>query len=135
MNTHTETHQLQTDLILHSPTQNPLTIYARTLTLTTGDSTLIASTLTFQITPELYQYINTNALFNLNLSLRLPLTNGDFQPSPDIQIEATLKPEFLPHLQEHATTSESAAAYLLSLNQSTNNLLLNTESWLALSVK
>jgi hypothetical protein len=127
--------QIKRELILHESSQIPIFIRTVTITLAKQDDRLIECRLTFHITPELYQHINTNGLFNLNPSLRLPLTNGDFQPSPDIQIEATLKPEFLPHLQEHATTSESAAAYLLSLNQSTKDPLLNTESWLALSVK
>jgi hypothetical protein len=117
--------------------------------------------LTFCVTPELYNPIDTEALFNLKPAVRTPLTNGDFQPSPDIQIETLLKPDLLPLLLEKATNAEEAATYLVNLSQqhpestseSTNEKsetqktealsdnskfsysLLSTESWLALSVK
>jgi hypothetical protein len=134
MTTPTEKHEINQPLTFQDTQQTSITLHALTLTLTQQNNQLIASTLTISIPPQTYHQINNNALFNLNPSLRLPLTNGNFHPSLDIQIEAILKPEILPHLQQHATTAETAVTYLLNLDPSTNNPLLNTENWLALSV-
>ncbi|AFZ26468.1 hypothetical protein Cylst_4378 [Cylindrospermum stagnale PCC 7417] len=57
MTTHTQTHQIKTELTLHDTAQTPLTIHAITLNLTTQNDTPIESHLTFQINPELYQRI------------------------------------------------------------------------------
>lgn len=68
--------------------------------------------------------------------MRGSLTAGDFQPEPDIEIEATLQPDLLPRLAEHTTNLEAAAAYLQNLSQEQpDNPLLSTESWFALRVK
>ncbi|MDY6784813.1 MAG: YbjN domain-containing protein [Cyanobacteriota bacterium] len=134
MKTQTDKHEINQQLTFQDAQQTSITLHALTLTLTQQNSQLIASTLTLTLPPQTYQHIDNNALFNLNPSLRLPLTNGNFHPSPNIQIEAILKPEFLPHLQPHATTAETAATYLANLDSSTPNPLLNTENWLALSV-
>jgi hypothetical protein len=86
--------------------------------------------------PELYQRIDTEALFNLKPELRGSLSAGGFQPEPDIEIEATLQPDLLPRLAEHTTNLEEAAAYLQNLSQEQpDNPLLSTESWFALHVK
>jgi hypothetical protein len=104
--------------------------------LTKQDDTLSECRLTFQVSPELYQRIETEALFNLKPELRGSLSAGDFQPEPDIQIEATLQPDLLPRLAEHTTNLEQAAAYLQNLSQEQpDNPLLSTESWFALHVK
>jgi hypothetical protein len=59
MTTHTETHQLDTELTLRDSSQSPLSVYAITLTLTKQEDTLIESRLTFQVisspvAPDLY---------------------------------------------------------------------------------
>ena len=51
-----------------------LTVRAVALALTKQDTELIKSRLTFQVNPQ-YQRIDTNALFNLNASVRLKLRN------------------------------------------------------------
>jgi hypothetical protein len=133
MTTHTQTHQLQTNLTLQTPTQSPLTIHTKTLTLTQENYTLISSNLTFQITPQLYQIIDTQALFNLKRELRGNFTAGLFLPLSNIEITATLKPDFLPHLTPHIT---DLPTYIKNLNQQEpENPLLSTENWLALQVK
>jgi hypothetical protein len=101
MTTHTETHQLDTDLILRDSSHFPLTVHAVTLTLTKQDDTLIESRLTFQVTPELYQRIDTEALFNLKPELRGSLTAGEFISDSNIEITASLKPDLLTHLTPH----------------------------------
>lgn len=132
MTTQAKKYEINQQLTFQDTSQTSVTLHS--LTLTQQNNQLIATTLTISIPPDTYQHINTQALFNLNPSLRLPLTNGNFHPSSNIQIEAILKPEILPYLQQHATTAETAATYLINLDSSTNNPLLNTENWLALSV-
>jgi hypothetical protein len=128
--------QLNSELTLHDRTPSPLNIHTVTLTLTKQDDTLSECRLTFQVSPELYQRIETEALFNLKPELRGSLTAGDFQAEPDIEIEATLQPDLLPRLAEHTTNLEEAAAYLQNLSQEQpDNPLLSTESWFALHVK
>lgn len=130
---HTETHSLDSQLTLYNSSQIPLTIHPISLTLTTDNSTLIESRLTFQINPELYQRIDTEALFNLKPELRGTLSNGEFLTAPNIEITATLKPDLLPHLTPHL---DDVPAYLKNLSQEQpENPLLSTESWLALQVK
>lgn len=148
----TENYQLNSELTLHDSTQIPLTLPTSTLTLTQENEQIIDCRLTFHVNIEIYQRIDTNALFNLKPEIRGLLSAGDFQPSPDIQIETILKPDLLPLLLKNATNASEAAAYLLNLSQQQSELisesnneipensqspssLLSTESWLALSVK
>ncbi|MFM6002784.1 MAG: YbjN domain-containing protein, partial [Sphaerospermopsis kisseleviana] len=91
--------------------------------------------LTFQLTPQLYQRIEKEALFNLKPEVR----NSDavkFLPERNITIETILKPDLLALLTENCKNIEETANYILKLNQEQpENILLSTESWLALSVK
>jgi hypothetical protein len=157
MNTKIENHQINSELTLYDSSNAPLTVHAVNVAITKKDNEIIGCSLTFQVRLELYQRIDTNALFNLNLVVRISSTGGDFQPQPYIQIEASLKPDLLPHLLEFATNASEAAAYLLEQSQKlqlgnvespqVNNLsdetndaqspspLLFTENWLGLSVK
>ena len=133
MTAQTKTYQLDTELTLQTPSQTSLTIHTQTLSLTQQNDTLIESRLTFQITPELYHKIDTQALFNLKPELRGNLTSGEFLPSPNIEITASLKPDLLPHLTPHL---EDVPTYLKNLSQEQpNHPLLSTENWLALQVK
>jgi hypothetical protein len=133
MSTYTETHKPDSDLTLRDFCQSPLTIHALTLTLTKLDNTLIESRLTFQVTPPLYQRIDTEALFNLKPELRGSFSHGEFLSETNIEITATLKPDLLPHLTPHL---DDPPAYLKRLSQEQpNHPLLSTESWLALQVK
>jgi hypothetical protein len=136
MTTKTENHQLDSELTLHDRTQSPLTVHAVTLALTKQDDELIECRLTFQVNPELYQRIDTEALFNLKPEVRNPLSAGEFLPEPDIKIETTLKPDLLPRLAGHTANIDEAATYILNLSQEQpDDPLLSTENWLALSVK
>lgn len=131
----TQNHQLDSKLILHDRTPSPLTVRATNLSLTKQEDQLIECRLTFSVNPELYQQIDTQSLFNLNPELRGAFT-GEFQPSPDINIEITLKPDLLPHLVEHAANPNEAANYLLNIStEKPDDPLLLTENWLGLSVK
>src|SRR4028118_658614 len=90
--------KLDNSLTLRDPSASPLTLRAVDLMLTKHQDTLSECRLTFQVSPELYQRIDTEALFNLKPQLRGPFWAGKFQPKPDIEIEATLQPDLLPHL-------------------------------------
>jgi hypothetical protein len=136
MDTHSSSNLQLRDLTFYDRTPSPLPIHTVTLTLTKQDDTLSECRLTFQVSPELYQRIDTEALFNLKSELRGSFTVRDFLPEADIQIEATLQPDLLPRLAEHTTNLEAAAAYLQNLSQEQpDNPLLSTESWFALQVK
>jgi hypothetical protein len=130
MTAHPENHQLDSELMLLGSSESSLTIHSLTLTITKQDDTLIESRLTFQITPELYQRIDTEALFNLKPELRGTLSHGEFLSEPNIEITASLKPDLLPYLTPHL---DDVPAYLKSLSQEQpDHPLLSTESWLAL---
>lgn len=136
MNTHTENHQLNSDLTLSACSDVPLTVRAVALALTRQNNELIECHLTFQVNPQLYQYIDTEALFHLNPQVRGSLFAGEFLPEPDFQLEAMLKPHLLAHLTGHSATVEEAASYILNLSQEQPDApLLFTENWLGLSVR
>jgi len=135
MTTHTEHFYLDSELTLRDRTHSPLTVHAITLSLTQQEDTLRECRLTFHISTEIYQYIETQALFNLKPELRGSLCAGDFLPELDIEIEATLQPDLLPHLTEHTNNIEQVAGELLKLQPETDNPLLLTESWFALHIK
>jgi hypothetical protein len=133
MNSLTENYPTNSKFTLYDSSNAPLTVHSLNLALTKKDDEIIECRLTFQINLELYQRIDSNFLFNLNPVVRISPIGGDFQSEPNIQIEASLKPDLLPHLIEYATTADEAAAYLFQQNYP--NPLLATENWLALSVK
>jgi hypothetical protein len=93
----TEKCYLDANLTLLDSSQKPLTVRTINFSLTKQDTQLIECRLTLSINPEVYHYIDTNALFNLKPEVRRTFTN-QFQPSPDIKIEITLKPHLLPQL-------------------------------------
>lgn len=146
MSNHIENLPLEKELTLHN-SSNPLTIQATSLSLTKQNDQIIECRLNFHVTPELYHRIDTEKLFNLKPEVRAPMSSSNFLPSGNIQIETTLQPDLLPQLLENASTPEEAANYLLHLNQQPQpatieqsqppltSKLLNTESWLCLSVK
>lgn len=136
METKTEHYPLDSELTLRDRTTTPLTVRAVTLTLIKQDDEVIECRLTFFVSPQLYQRIETEALFNLKPEVRRPLSAGNFQPSPDIEIEIGLQPNLLPQPIERAKDANEAATYILNLSQEQpDNPMLSTENWLALSVK
>ncbi|MBD2014511.1 YbjN domain-containing protein [Microcoleus sp. FACHB-53] len=136
MSAKTEHCHLDSELTLHDRTTTPLTVRTVALTLIKQDDEVIECRLTFQVNPQLYQRIETEALFNLKPEVRRPLSAGNFLPEPDIEIEIGLQPNLLPQPIERAADANVAATYILNLSQEQpDNPLLSTESWLALSVK
>ena len=89
-----------------------------------------------QVNLELYQQIETKNLFNLKPEIIINPSNIKFVSESDIIIEAILKSDLIPHLQQQATNTEEAANYLLHLSeQQPDNPLLSTESWFVSSIK
>jgi hypothetical protein len=132
----TEYCYIDSELTLHDRTTTPLTVRAVSLSLIKQDDEVIECRLTFQVNLQLYQRIDTEALFNLKPEVRRPLSAGNFLPEPDIEIEIRLQPNLLPPPIERAADANEAATYILNLSQEQpDNPLLSTESWLALSVK
>ncbi len=121
--------------LIFNHASTPFLIGESTLSLHYQADQRIECRLTWQSSPEQYQQIDRHSLFNLKPELRGSLTSGEFLPDLNIDIEATLQPDLLVHLQDYPT-SEAAAAYLQTLSQTQpDHPLLNTESWYALSVK
>jgi hypothetical protein len=136
MSTKTEHCHLDSELTLHDRTTTPVTVRAVSLSLIKQDDEVIECRLTFCVNPQLYQRIESEALFNLKPEMRRPLSAGNFLPSGDIEIEIGLQPNLLPQPIEGAKDANVAATYILNLSQEQpDNPLLSTESWLALSVK
>ncbi len=130
----TEVYQPNNKLVLWDTSQFYSTLSVTLLSLTWQGERLFECQLTFQSDLELHQQINIKVLFNLKPELRGTLT-GEFLPDRPIEIEATLQPDLLVHLQDYPT-SEAAADYLQTLSQTQpDHPLLNTESWYALHVK
>ena len=135
MKAKTEHYHLNSELTLRDSSQSPLAVRVVSLSLTKQEDQLIECRLTFSVNPELYQRIDTQSLFNLKAELRGAFPS-EFQPSPDINIEISLKPDLLPHLIEHAANPNEAANYLLNIStEKPDDPLLSTENWLGLSVK
>ncbi|HLP91159.1 MAG TPA: YbjN domain-containing protein [Nostocaceae cyanobacterium] len=133
MNTKTNNYQINSDLTLYTSSNLPLTVQVINIAVTETDDKITEYRLAFQVNPELYNFIDTNALFNLNPVVRINSTNINFYPNSYIQIEVIIKPDFLPLLIENLNTIDSAATYILNCNLP--DPLLFTENWLALSVK
>jgi hypothetical protein len=136
MSANTENFYLNCKLTLQAPSQSLLPIHLVILSLTIKEETLRECCITFQINPELYRQIDTEALFNLKSELRGSFSNGDFQPEPSIEIQATLQPDLIPQLTKYSNNSDALVAYLQNLCQEEpHNPLLLSENWLALYVK
>jgi len=135
MEVKTEHLGLNGELTLRDSSDSRVGVGVVSLSLTKQENQLIECRLTLSINPELYHHIDTNALFNLKPEVRSSFTN-QFQPSPDIKIEITLKPDLLPQLIEHSTSPNQTADYFLNFSgEKPDHPLLFTENWLALSVK
>jgi len=127
---------LNSELTLRDRSHSPLAVRVVSLSLIKQDDEVIECRLTFQVSLQLYQRIETEALFNLKPEVRRPFSAGNFLAEPDIEIEIGLQPNLLPQPIERAADANEAATYILNLSQEQpDKPLLSTESWLALSVK
>ncbi|MGB3694722.1 MAG: YbjN domain-containing protein [Spirulinaceae cyanobacterium] len=135
MSLKTQSQQINKALTLYESSQGSYDFHISSLFITKQEEEIIECRLTLQISLETYQHINSNALFNLKPEIRNSATTK-FQPSPEIHLEASLKPDLLQQLAKQVANIVEAVNYLLLLSkEQTYNPLLCTESWLALSVK
>ncbi len=146
-----ENYPIRHNITFCDRTHSSLTTQATTLGLATQDDNLIEFRLTLTVSPDTYQQIDAQALFNLKPEFCGPLSNGEFLPDRDFQLEITLKPDLLPQLTEQGTAPEAIANYLAGLTladvvsqpdkggaDSTildSDSLLSPENWFCLSVK
>jgi hypothetical protein len=126
---------LEQELILYNCTDFPFKLYRVFLFLNKQEDDFIECHLTFQVDPQIYNRIEAEELFNIKPNIR-NFESVIFLPDTDIIIETSLKTDLLPLLTEYATNVEGAANYLIKLSrEEPDNIILSTESWLALSVK
>ena len=149
MATNTENFQPNSQLTFYDPSNLPIVVREANLILTKQESEFVEARLTFSVELELYQRIDTQALFNLKPDVRTSLTGDEFQPNFDIQISASLKPDLLPLLLEitnvenlTSTREQQLSVPLESITQTKTEAsdspihpLLATENWLGLSVQ
>ena len=116
--------------------KTPLEINIISLSCDTEQQKITKVSIVLQVSLEIYQQIKNKHLFNLKPDISNAPDNIKFIAESNIIIEATLNPDLLPNLQQKATNAEEVANYLLHLSeQQLDDVLLSTESWLALSVK
>lgn len=127
---------LNTNLIFYDRQNHPLNIEAKQLTLVYTNEKLTQCNLTFTVGFDLYQKIDSEALFYLDPGVRSKTFGGDFNPDNDIEVEIELLADFLPEFLSEDRDDDVLGEYLLQLSQSQpENRLLKTESWRGLYVK
>lgn len=85
-------YQLETELTLHDSSRSRLTVQKLAFNLTKRNESISTCCLIFEVPPEVYYHIDTNALFNLKPELRGAFNNREFDPNSNIEITASLKP-------------------------------------------
>ena len=122
-------------LQLYDPKGNSFTLERAALSVTQVDDHVIDCSLMMVVDSSLYQRIEVNHLFSLRPELKGPAIGWAIAPDQPITLTLRLHPEWLPRMAEHGKTGSVVAAYMqhLSHNQSQDRLV-QTESWLALSV-
>ncbi len=134
------------NLLLHQKSDHWINIPAIFLTFSSLSETIAECQIEFDIDAVQYQVIEQNQAFNLTPEIKTPHVGQSFESDRPIHLELLLKPDLLPILLDHAQTEEEAANYLSKLSQQYSSLetneslatvhpLLQTESWLCLSVK
>ncbi len=136
MNPLEQDNMIKSSVTFIDSSQSPLKINIISLSCDTEEEKITKVFLIFKVNLESYQQIKTKNLFNLKSDISNTPNNIKFIADSDIIIEAILKPDLITHLPENLTDPEEATNYLLYLyEQQSDNILLSTESWLALSVK
>lgn len=122
-------------LHLYDPKGNPFTLEQAALSVTQLDDHIIDCSLMMMVDSSLYQRIEVNHLFSLRPELKGPAIGWAIAPDQPVTLTLRLHPECLPHMAEHAKTGSVAATYMQHLSHhQTQARLVQTESWLALSV-
>jgi hypothetical protein len=134
----TDSYRLDRQLTLKTPTGNSLMVQVEELSLEEVDDVFTECRLTCKVSPELYQRIHKEALFNLNGDVSHQGMENNFETDRDIEIEMRLNDDLLSVSMAHADSAEAAAEHLVQLNQSQHQIkspMLFSENWYALRVK
>lgn len=92
--------------------------------------------LVFEADFFLYQEIESESLFDLRPQFKADIFGGQFLDGFPLQITILLVPDLLPKLGQLCKDAKSIANYIDRLSQKSQfNQLIQTNSWLALSVK
>ena len=101
-----------------------------------GTQSIVKCVLSLLVSPENYQRVDTNNLFNLHPNVRGQIFGGKLEPDIDVEIEAKLDPLLIFDISTKIKTIEALAEHLLTLNQNeSEHALLNTKSWFAMYVR
>jgi hypothetical protein len=152
-----ESASLIKELTFWDVNSSPLSLQDVSLRYLKQEAKVIECRLNFAVSLEGYETISRKNLFNLQPEIKGSTSGGNFLPQYKIQLEVSLKPDLLATLLANGDGQEDGIDYLVSLNeellhnisQNDNeevteaeknikcsiNPLLNTESWLCLSVK
>ncbi|MBW4520180.1 MAG: YbjN domain-containing protein [Scytolyngbya sp. HA4215-MV1] len=134
MDLQTQRLQVNESISIYDRSQSSLFFYIVQLALIKLDNRIIECHLMFKVGSDLFQHINTEALFNFNPEIRVFTVDCFFKPETDIHITIALKNDLLSQLIEQATDASEAASYLIKLSQEQpDHPLVCTESWLLLS--
>jgi hypothetical protein len=134
----TDSYRLDLQLALKTPTGNPLIVQLEELSLTEVDDAVTECRIACKVSPEVYQRIDTETLFNLKSDVRYQTMEDHFTTDKDIEIEVRLSDNLLSLLTEYSDSAETAAEHLSQLNQSHHLIkspMLFSENWYALHVK
>ena len=128
-------HSLNNQLTLRQPSGETLIVKALEIAVDTINGSPTACILTFEVSFEVYQHIDSQALFHLKPEVREKIFE-EFKPDKNIEIEIKLADELLPNLIQEAVTATEVANNLLKINNTMpSSPLLITESWYGLYVK
>jgi hypothetical protein len=129
----TANHLLNVRLIFSSLIGSPISLDATQLILTALDFKPLQCNLLLQVTPESYEQVQAEALFNLNTELHSAKKIDHVQPELPIILTISLRPDLLPQLIDH---QENLVDYFSQLNtEQPDHPLLSAESWFVLRVK
>lgn len=136
MSTHIQHHVLDSPFKFQDSMKEFLPVYAKDLALNTGEARVVECRLTFEVDWDIYQHIDSAAIFHLDRKVRVDSEGADFSPDKPIEIEARLNENLLAKIISQGDTQEEVASYLLELNQTkADDILFHTDSWYALYVK
>ncbi len=78
MQSTTDSYRLDRQPTLKTPTGNPLIVQLEELSLMEVDDTFTECRITYKVSPELYQRIDTETLFNLKSDVRYQTMEDNF---------------------------------------------------------
>ncbi len=128
-------HSFSNQLTLRQPSGDSIIVEAVEIAVDVISGSLTACIFTFEVSFQLYQHIDSQALFHLDPEVRGPIADK-FTANKNIEIEVKLAEELLPTLIQKGKTATEVTNYLLEINKTqTDSPLLQTESWYGLYVK